>query len=175
MHNQKTKEVDFMALYNPVHARFERFCKARVYGDMFYKDLMHDTVIVAYERLHTLKRKEAFLYFLFGIAIRILSNNHRKKKAELLDEKSAFYLEDETARADKSDDVELLYMGLSKLPDEQREALILFEISGFNIAEIADLQQAGISAVKQRLARGRKELLEILSTEFAATTNTLNV
>jgi RNA polymerase sigma factor (sigma-70 family) len=175
MDNQKAKEVDFMALYNPVHARFERFCRARVYGDMFYKDLMHDTIIVAYDRLHTLKSKEAFLHFLFGIAIRILSNNHRKKKAQLVDEKAAFNLEDDTSVAERSDDVELLYMGLAKLPEEQREALILFEISGFSIAEIAVLQQAGISAVKQRLARGRKELLGILNIESGRTINTLHV
>lgn len=164
-----------MALYNPVHARFERFCKARVYGDLFYKDLMHDTIVVAYEKIDTLKSKEAFLHFLFGIAIRILANNNRKKKAELVDERKASYVEDESSRADKNDSVALLHMGLSKLPEEQREALILFEISGFSIAEIAELQNAGISAVKQRLARGRKELLEVLSSEGVNYKKTLSV
>ena len=164
MDNRKNKEVDFMALYNPVHAKFERFCRARVYGDMFYKDLMHDTIVVAYEKLDTLKSQSAFFHFLCGIAIRILSNSNRKKKPERWSsEKDFFHVEDESVRADKKDSVDFLYLGLSQLSDDTREALILFEISGFSIVEIADLQSASISAIKQRLFRGRKELLAVLN------------
>ena len=56
-----------------------------------------------------------------------------------------------------------LYKALEKLPELQREALILFEISGFSIKEIAGIQSSSEDAVKQRLSRGRKELLELLS------------
>jgi RNA polymerase sigma-70 factor (ECF subfamily) len=31
-----------MEYYEPVHARFERFCKAKAYGRLDFKDLMHD-------------------------------------------------------------------------------------------------------------------------------------
>ena len=67
--------------------------------------------------------------------------------------------------AEHTDRNELLYTALAQLPEIQREAIVLFEISGFSIAEIAELQGAGISAIKQRLARGRQALLELLSTE----------
>ena len=56
-------------------------------------------------------------------------------------------MEDQSARADKNDGIHLLHEALSRLPENQREAIVLFEISGFSIAEIADLQHAGISAV----------------------------
>lgn len=163
MDNIKTKDHDFMALYNPVHARFERFCRARVYGDMLYKDLMHDSILIAYEKLDTLKNPGAFLHFLFGIAIRVLANANRKNRPEPIREnKMVLFIEDESNRADKSDDLDLLYQGLAQLSDDQREALILFEITGFSIAEIAELQSCSVSAVKQRLLRGRKELLAVL-------------
>lgn len=157
-----------MALYNPVHARFERFCRARVYGGMDYKDLMHDTILVAYEKIDTLKNDGAFLHFLFGIAIRILANANRKQKAGYFKEnKVVLLIEDESNRADKNDDLNALYEGLSKLSDDQREAIILFEISGFAIAEIAELQGASVAAVKQRLVRGRNELLKVLQEKSA--------
>ena len=54
---------------------------------------------------------------------------------------------------------------MSLLPEEQKEAVILFEISGFSIKEICEIQQAGESAVKQRLKRGRQKLTEILTFE----------
>ncbi|MFO0496195.1 MAG: RNA polymerase sigma factor [Flavobacteriia bacterium] len=55
---------------------------------------------------------------------------------------------------------------MALLPVVQKESLILFEIAGFNIREIAEIQQASESAVKQRLKRGRQKLTEILHNEF---------
>ena len=51
-----------------------------------------------------------------------------------------------------------LHQALALLPDAQREAVILFEISGFNLKEVAEIQEASLSAVKQRLKRGRERL-----------------
>ena len=47
---------------------------------------------------------------------------------------------------------------LGTLPDVQREAIVLFEMQGFSIDEIASLQRASVSAVKSRLARGREAM-----------------
>ncbi|MCH2229096.1 MAG: RNA polymerase sigma factor [Crocinitomicaceae bacterium] len=163
MRGKSRKEKDFMQLYTPVHENFERFCKARVYGDMEYKDLMHDTIIIAYEKFESLDSPKAFLHFLFGISIRVLANSNRKQRILYLkDHSKANNVEDESTRADRNEEVDLLHKALSKLPDNQREAIVLFEISGFSIVEIAELQEAGVSAVKQRLARGRKALLDDL-------------
>lgn len=166
MKKKRDKKEKFMALYGPVHDRFERFCTARAYGSVDPKDLMHDTILIAYEKLDTVDDPKAFLHFLFGISIRVLANSNRKlRPLHTPEEYQAFQVEDASMDPEKSDDVNLLYHGLAQLPEAQREALVLFEISGFSIAEIADLQEIGISAVKQRLARGRKALLEVLSAE----------
>ncbi len=157
----KSKKAAFMELYQPIHENFERFCRARVYGDTDYKDLMHDTIVIAFEKFDKLEDPKAFLHFLFGISIRVLANTNRKQRLiHVTDE--AEHIPDESLRADRNEEVHLLYKALSQLPEEQREALVLFEISGFSIAEIAVLQEAGLSAVKQRLSRGRKALLELL-------------
>lgn len=50
---------------------------------------------------------------------------------------------------------------LATLPAVQREAVVLFELEGFSIEEIAALQRVSISAVKSRLARGRARLRRI--------------
>lgn len=170
----QTKNAAFMELYTPVHDRFERFCRARVYGDTDFKDLMHDTIVIAYEKFDKLEDPKAFLHFLFGISIRVLANTNRKQRlVHVTDE--AQRIPDEAARADRNEDAHLLYQALSRLPDEQREALVLFEISGFAIAEISELQNAGISAVKQRLARGRKALQELLTEQEFSPKNEASV
>ena len=78
-----------MQVYEPVHERFERYCKTRMFGGEQFKDVMHDTLLIAFEKFETLKTKEVFLHFLFGIATRVLSNQRKKKQPEFVEHLSA--------------------------------------------------------------------------------------
>jgi RNA polymerase sigma-70 factor (ECF subfamily) len=60
-------------------------------------------------------------------------------------------------------DIQLLYKLLKQLPDEQQECILLFEISGFSLKEIAIIQSVSEGAVKQRLRRGREKLGELMN------------
>lgn len=153
-----------MKLYEPVHERFVRFCKARAYGNYDADDLVNETVLSAYENFGKLRSEEAFLHFLFGISTNLLRNNYRRKKFRgEYDEEREENLSSTAPNGEQSMDVALLYEALSELPDKQKEAIILFEISGFAIKEIMDIQDSGESAVKARLVRGRKRLAELLT------------
>ena len=129
---KESKQEHFLKLYKPTHDRFERFCRARVYGDMEFSDLMNETLLVAYEKLDTLKSEKAFLSFLFSISVRILANSHRKKKSDSdqTQDKLIAY-SDVNANTEIDAEVYLLHRALALLPEAQREALILFEISGY--------------------------------------------
>ena len=59
-----------------------------------------------------------------------------------------------------------LHKALTFLPEAQREALILFEITGFSVKEIAELQDSSEAAVKQRLSRGRKGLAAVIKNKL---------
>lgn len=161
--NNKEKQTHFLTLYEPIHDKFERFCRARVYGGMEYQDLINDTLLVAFEKLDTLKSETAFLSFLFGISVRILSNKNKKKKEDSLVEAKEYNLEDFNANTEHSTEVYFLHQALARLPESQQEALILFEISGFSIKEIVEIQGASESAIKQRLKRGREKLFDMLN------------
>ena len=170
----ESKQNDFLKLYEPVHDRFERFCRARVYGDMEFRDLINETLLVAYEKFDTLKSNEAFLAFLFGISVRLLANNKRKRKeASVPSQEELDRHRDSNAATESDTEVYLLHKALAMLPEAQRECLILFEISGFSIKEIAAMQTASESAVKQRLKRGRDRLAEILTFESSNKTGDL--
>ena len=47
---------------------------------------------------------------------------------------------------------------LATLPAVQREALVLHDLEGFSMPEIAVMQKVTVSAVKTRVARGREKL-----------------
>lgn len=163
---QKTKQDEFLKLYEPVHERFERFCRARVYGDMEYRDLINETLLVAYNKFESLKSKDAFLSYLFSTAIRILGTKNQKIKEGRYSELHEINgITDQNADSQRDVNVHFLYEALSKLNENQRESIILFEISGFSIKEIAEIQHSSQDAVKQRLKRGREKLAQILTFE----------
>ena len=156
----------FLDLYRPVHPGFERFCRARAYYDMPYEDLMNETLLIAFKKMDQLKNKDAFLSFLIGISTRILANSKRKKKTvTMINEHTINNYADPNKQIEQQFQVEFLHHALAQLPELQREALILFEITGFSIKEISELQNSGISAVKQRLSRGRVALASIVEKE----------
>jgi RNA polymerase sigma-70 factor (ECF subfamily) len=57
-----------------------------------------------------------------------------------------------------------LYKCLQELDQVTSECIILFEISGFSIKEIMGIQHLSEAAVKQRLSRGRKQLLSLMKS-----------
>jgi hypothetical protein len=64
MSNQK--QTQFLKMYEPVHEQFERFCRASVYGDMQYSDLINTSLLAAYENIDELKKKSISILFVFN-------------------------------------------------------------------------------------------------------------
>lgn len=165
MKNKKQRQ--FLKLYEPIHDSFERFCRARAYGDYPYEDLINESLMLAYSKMDQLKKEKSFLSFLIGISIRLLANSKRKAKPEYTADED--FLQNKAQPVNELDqkfEIDLLYNALSQLSPVNRECLILFEITGFSIKEIGEIQNSGESAIKQRLARGRKELEKIISKEM---------
>ena len=72
--------------------------------------------------------------------------------------------------------IELLALrnALSKLPDDQREALILVGAGGLTYDEVAEICGCAIGTIKSRVSRARKTLLELVdenSTGFNSDPN----
>jgi RNA polymerase sigma-70 factor (ECF subfamily) len=157
------KQQAFMLLYEPVHARLDRFVQTLVWNTHDVKDVVSETVLVAFEKFDTLREPDRFLYYLFGIASRLVKKKQRRKKFfGLFSDEYA-----ETIPADhNAEDLLLkkeLHQALGKLNETQREAIVLFEISGFSIKEISVMQEMSESGVKSNLKRGREKLAKLLT------------
>jgi RNA polymerase sigma-70 factor (ECF subfamily) len=74
-------------------------------------------------------------------------------------------MESKTQNPELTFDLHLLHLALDKLSEKEKEGIILFEISGFSIKEIAEIQQESESAIKTRLSRSRQKLKQILEDE----------
>jgi RNA polymerase sigma-70 factor (ECF subfamily) len=166
----KRKQREFMKAYEPIHENFVRFCKARSHGVMAFDDLVNESVLKAYQNWMKIDKKDALLYFLFSTATNIIRNTVRKKKEVSLDENGhSNYATESTAEKDLQ--IAYLYRQMDKLSDTKKEALILFEINGFSIREVAAIQGATEGAVKVMLSRARKELKALMQDEPQYVTN----
>lgn len=152
-----------MSLYKPKHEAFVRFCTVKAYGIMETEDLVNETIAAVYQKLDGLRSEKAFLSYLFSTASNICKNEIRRKKIIFY---QAEFEEDQlnimAEREDEKVDVTFLYKALNLLSPDQKDAIVLFEISGFSIKEIAELKKTSEDSIKQRLHRGRKKLAELL-------------
>jgi RNA polymerase sigma-70 factor, ECF subfamily len=161
------KREHFMLLYEPVHERLNRFVHSMVWNREDARDVIADTVLKAYENFEKLEKEESFLYWLFGIASNLAKHRSRRMKFwTRYEEHHENNLVDNSYDVYRKFEIESLYKAMSKLPEKQREAISLFEISGFSLAEIQQMQGGSLSGVKSRLVRARQELARLLEKEF---------
>ena len=168
------RQEEFQRLYEACHPSFLRYCAALCYGKMDARDLIQDSLVAAYENLDQLESKDKFLHYLIRTARNKAISSWRRSKfrAEWRDsyQQTLAY---QGVSPEKLVDVQLLYSAIDKLSAKQKEAIILFEVSGFRIGEIAELQNASVSAVKTRLSRARKKLKDQLTDQHLHTQTTI--
>jgi RNA polymerase sigma-70 factor, ECF subfamily len=141
------------------------------------EDVAQEALVKAYTRIAELRDGAGFAPWLRRIAINLSLNVLRRRgllqfeslerppsgddsggERELVDERQRS-LEDEVVSRALREEVQGL---LRRLPVEQRVAVVLRDMYGYDMAEIADSERCGISAAKMRIARGRAELRRLL-------------
>jgi len=141
-------------------------------------ELAQDAFVKAIEGLKNFKGESSFYTWLFRIAVN-LTLNFCKKNAKLsfqslqeqIDEDTnrqlKDYLVDRSAAepselAAKKEVHSLISKAIEKLEPQQRAVVILRDIEQMSYNEIAETLEMEIGTVKSRIARGRKNLREIL-------------
>jgi RNA polymerase sigma-70 factor (ECF subfamily) len=152
-------------LLAPIHdsavATARRLCRSPADGD----DLFQSVVVRAFEKLHTLRDESRFRSWFYAVLLSAHRSRARRqfwRRFLPLEEELALghepVGEDGGEWEEERLQVERATRALSTLPAAQREAIVLFELEGFSVEEVARLQKVSVSAVKSRLARGRERL-----------------
>lgn len=174
-------EDRFRRLIEPEWAKALAFARAisRSRGDG--DDLCQEAAMRAMAKLDTLRDEGAFRSWFFRILITVHRNRGRRsfwrRFLQLSDpivadapEASAGDYRVASWSPDAAESARRAREALAKLPPEQRESIVLFEIEDWRVEEIATLQGVSVSAVKSRLARGRARLRAYYAKRFGAET-----
>jgi RNA polymerase sigma-70 factor, ECF subfamily len=155
----------FIELLKPVYSDVVRYCRAmcRNGNPDDAEDILQNTLVKGYEKLYMLNDETKFKNWIFSIATRehktFLRSHFWKRFLPLA---GAHHEYGETPVYDRSDDdydKKVLYHALSELNEKERAAILLFEIGGFSIRDIMEIQnEKSESTVKSRLSRTRDKL-----------------
>jgi RNA polymerase sigma-70 factor (ECF subfamily) len=128
-------------------------------------DLFQEALIRAYAKLPSLRDESRFRPWFYSVLLSVHRNRSRRGfwrrflSLEGRDGKSIDVAgEDGGSWDEERRGAERVSRALAGLRPEQREAVVLFEMDGLSIEEIAAIQKVSLSSVKSRLARARKRL-----------------
>lgn len=162
----------FSELYQRYESRLYGFFLRRLSSQL--RSLAPDLFQKTWLKVHGARRRfdgnQKFSPWLFSIALNTLRDEWRVPRlVEGFDEP----LELETQAA--PDDVEKsfslkqdlvrLERALTKIPENQREALLLSEWEGFSTRELADILRVSEVAARQMVSRARKKIRQIMTED----------
>ncbi len=154
-----------LELLRPVHDRALGTARCLARSGPDGDDLFQEAVLRAFRKLPALRDEARFAGWFYAVLVSVHRSRSRRaacRRFLSLEREMAGGWdapgEDGAERADEHGRAERASRALARLPAVQREAVVLYELEGFSVEEIATMQQVSPSAVKSRLARGRARL-----------------
>ncbi len=175
----------FEVLVDRYQGRVYRHLRKMVKDQNEIQDLLQETFLSAYKGLAGFSGNSSFATWLFKVANNTALMYLRKKRPELLGEADDIdkmeNFEFMPASAEfVSTPMEILLSlegrkkieeALDKLPLAYRTVIVLKDIEGFSLEEVAEITDSSIPAVKSRLHRGRNFVRATLSSYYTEKKN----
>jgi RNA polymerase sigma-70 factor (ECF subfamily) len=159
----------FERLFFDYHKRLVRFlCRViRRYEDL--EEVINDTFLIVWQRAGDFRGASRVSTWIFGIAYRcalkaIRRSTIRSRAAALVLQHGEPIIED---AAKRTEDRQLLDLGLSRLPPEQRLVFTLAYCMDYSCEEIAAIVECPVNTVKSRMWQARRKLRTIICAAAA--------
>ena len=129
-------------------------------------DLVQETLLRALANIHSFQPGTNMPAWLFTILRNLFRSEYRKRRREVEDP-DGNYAETLKTHPEQTSHVEFkeFSAALSKLPEDQREALILVGASGFSYEEAAEICGCAVGTIKSRVNRARTRLAHLLNID----------
>lgn len=153
-------------LLEPVHDRALAFARSIARSRDDGDDLFQEALVRALAKIEGLRDDRAFRGWLYRVIISVHRDRYRRAFWQRL-----LPLTSEPATTGSHEDelgaAERARAALATLAHEPREAIVLHDIEGWRVEEIAALEGTSVSAIKSRLSRGRDRLRQVYERRFA--------
>jgi len=147
-------------LLGPIHDEVQLFARRIAGSNAEGDDVFQEAVLRAARKLPSLRDRGKFRAWMSSVVVSVHRSRCRRSFwSRFLSREDADAVGDDGASwADERASDRRASAALATLRPPEREAIVLFELHGYAIDEIAEIQRSSISAVKSRLVRGRDRL-----------------
>lgn len=126
-------------------------------------DLVQDTVMRAWAHSASFQPGTNLRAWLFTILRNLFTSEYRKRRREVEDANGDYAASLVSPAAQESSlEMQDMQAALAKLPDDQREAVLLIGASGFSYEEAAEICGCAVGTIKSRVNRARGKLAELI-------------
>ena len=143
----------FLELYEPVYKDMYRLAYYYLGNAQDAEDVVGDTVLKAYEKFASLRKKEAFKSWIFTILVNQCMTFLRKKDARGTSE-----LVEEPSFEPSLEDITVVKDLLAVLSEEERQIVILSVFGGYKGEEIARILHIKHGTVRTKYRRALKKM-----------------
>ncbi len=155
----------FRQLYYKYYARLGRFLSRVIRNHDDAEEVIQDTLMTVWQHADDFRGTARVSTWIFGIAYRRALNFLRRSAARsrvLVPElEGAEPAVEDVSRA--TEDRQLVDLGLSSLPPEQRLVIVLAYGVGHSCEEIAAIADCPVNTVKTRMFYARRKLRDVIS------------
>jgi len=129
-------------------------------------DLVQETLFKAWNHLDSFKEGTNLKAWLFTILRNTYFSERRKRRREVEDADGSYAARLATHPAQHGHmEMQDFRAALVRLPDDQREALILVGAAGFSYEEAAEISGCAVGTIKSRVNRARNRLAGMLELD----------
>lgn len=157
----QTDLEEFEAVYDTFSPLVFRIALSHLQNREDAEDLLHDVFIKYMEKRPRLASDEHKRAWLIRVTVNAARDALRKKQYRnhlSLDEVADAPAKERTEKAD-------VFYALESLPSDDRTVILLHDLEGYPIKEVAFMLGIGLSAAKMRLSRARGRLKDQMERE----------
>ena len=159
----------FETLVRKYYQNIYQFCVRRCNGDTaLAADLTQDTFLKLIEHIQQYRLTGKFMNFLLTIAVNTCNNHFKKKSPYIVDMDTLSALSGNLNVSEevlRQEDAKIIQQAIDRLPDMQKEVVILRFYHDRKLKEIAAITGVSLPTAKSRLKQGLDKLRRYLDKE----------
>ena len=156
-----TTEINY--IWKEYHDQLLDFIRKRVKDHTDADDILQEVFIKILSKIDTLKDSDKLKNWLYQITRNTINDHYRQQKKRKSTDEPFDFLEDQDENTSMKAAESWIGLYIDGLPDKYREAVIMSELKGSSIGEIAKNLDLSYTNARARVHRGRQALKKNLT------------
>lgn len=163
---QQGDAASYRRLLTEITPPLKSFLRARFFSRDHIDDIVQEILLAIHAARHTYRPEQPFRNWMYGVArhkmIDYMRKWGRQNANEISDDELVTFLADKANNPEEALSTKDIEQALKRLPEKQRQVLLLTKVEGFSMAEAAQKLGMTETAVKVTAHRAYKKMKEWL-------------